>query len=47
MKEEFTTNNIENDEFILNTDDADYENLLTRLRDIKSTIILLEKIILR
>jgi len=47
MKEEFTTNNIENDEFILNTDDSDYENLIIRLKDISTTIALLEKTIFK
>ena len=47
MSEKLTRDKLENDESNLNTEEIDYENLLTRLRDIKSTIILLEKIILR
>ena len=46
MSEKLTRDKLENDESNLNTEEIDYENLLTRLRDIKSTIILLEKIIL-
>ena len=47
MSEKLTRDKLENDESNLNTEEIDYENLLTRHRDIKSTIILLEKIILR
>ena len=47
MNEKFTTNNIENDESNLNTEDCDYEDLITRLKDIKSTIALLEKTIFK
>ena len=47
MDEECTPNNIENDEFIMNTDDADYKNLIIRLKEISRTIYLLEKTIFR
>ena len=47
MSEKLTRDKLENDESNLNTEEIDYENLLTRLRDIKSTIILLEKIIFK
>jgi len=45
MSENLNLNNIENDEFNLNTDDSDYIDLITRLNEIKSTIALLEKTI--
>ena len=47
MSENFNSNNIENDEFKLNKEESDYKNLITRLREIKSKIVLLEKIILK
>ena len=43
MNENFTSNNFENDELNLNTEESDYKNLVTRLREISSTIALLEK----
>ena len=43
MNEKFTANKIENDDLTLNTEESDYKNLVTRLRDISSTIALLEK----
>ena len=43
MNEKFTSNNFENDELNLNTEESDYKNLVTRLREISSTIELLEK----
>jgi len=43
MIENLNSNNIENDEFNLNNDENDYKNLITRLREISSTIALLEK----
>ena len=43
MNENFTSNNFENDELNLNTEESDYKNLVTRLREIISTIALLEK----
>ena len=43
MNEKFTSNNIENDEFNLNNKESDYKNLVNRLREISSTIALLEK----
>ena len=43
MNEKFTSNNIENDELTLNTEESDYKNLVTSLREISSTIALLEK----
>ena len=48
MSENFNSNNIENDdEFNLNTQDSDYKDLITRLKEIKSTIALLEKTIFK
>ena len=43
MNEKFTSNNYENDELNLNAEESDYKNLVTRLREISSTIALLEK----
>tara|TARA_B100000886_G_scaffold18330_1_gene11745 strand:+ start:416 stop:568 length:153 start_codon:yes stop_codon:yes gene_type:complete len=44
MNEEFiSNNNIENDKFILNTEESDFDNLITRLKEIKEIISLLEK----
>ena len=37
------SNNIENDEFKLNNEESDYEDLMNRLKEIKSIIALLEK----
>ena len=47
MSENLISNNIENDEFNLNNEESDYENLITRLREIKSKIFLLEKIMFK
>ena len=43
MNEEFTPYNLESDDFILNTEEDDYKNLMIRLKDISKTISLLEK----
>jgi len=43
MSENLNSNNIENDELNLNNEDSDYKDLITRLREIKSNIALLEK----
>ena len=47
MSENLNPNNIENHEFNLHTEDDDYKDLITRLKEIKSTIVLLEKIIFK
>ena len=47
MSENLNSNNNQNEEFNLNTDDSDYLALLIRLKDIKSTIALLEKTIFK
>ena len=43
MNKKFIPNNSANDELTLNTEETDYENLVTRLREISSKIALLEK----
>ena len=43
MNEKFTSNNFENDELTQNIEESDYKKLVTRLREISSTIALLEK----
>jgi len=47
MSENFSSNNIQNNEFSLDTDDSDYTYLNIRLEKIKTTIALLEKIIFK
>ena len=47
MKEKFTSKNFENDEFHQNSEEIDYKNLITKLKEIKSNISLLEKTISR
>jgi len=43
MSGNLNSNNIENDLFNLNNEDSDYKDLINRLKEIKSTIALLEK----
>ena len=43
MVEKFSSNNIDNDELILDTQDDDYKILITRLKEINLTIDLLKK----
>ena len=43
MSENLNSNNNENKEFHMNDEDSDYKDLITRLKDIKSIIALLEK----
>ena len=43
MDEEFTSKNIENDEFTVNTEKSDYKNLIIRLQEMNKIIVLLEK----
>ena len=47
MDEEFLSKDIENEEFPLNTEESDYKNLITRLKEIKKTLALLENAIFR
>ena len=45
MSENLNSSNIENDKFNLNNEDSDYQDLITRLKEIKSIVTLLEKTI--
>ena len=45
MSENLNSNNVEKDVFNLNNEDSDYKDLITKLKEIKSTICLLEKTI--
>ena len=47
MTENLNSNNIENDQFNLKNEDSDYQDLITKLKEIKSTIALLEKTIFK
>ena len=47
MSENLNSNNIENDEFDLNNEDSDYQDLINRLNEIKSTIASIEKTIFK
>ena len=41
MSENFNSNSTEIDEFNLNNEDSEYKDLINRLKEIKSTIVLL------
>ena len=43
MSEQLSPNKFENDDFNLNNENIDYENLIIRLKEISKTIFLLEK----
>ena len=47
MSENSNSNYIENDEFNINSNYSEYKDLIIRLREIKSNIALLEKIIFK
>ena len=47
MSENLNSNNIENDDFNLNNEDCDYKDLINRLQEIKLSINLLEKTIIK
>ena len=47
MSENLTSNNIENNEFNLNTKQRDYKKLINRLKEIKANIEFLEKTIFK
>ncbi len=47
MSENLNSNNIENVELNLNNEDSDYKDLIIRLKEIKSSIALLEKTIFK
>ena len=43
MNDKFSSYNIKNDQFISNSKENDYKNLIKRLKEISETISLLEK----
>ena len=47
MSENLNSNKIENDELNLKNEDSDYKDLITKLREIKTKIALLEKTIFK
>ena len=47
MSGNLNSHNIENDELNVNNEDIDYKDLITKLREIKSNIALLEKTIFK
>mgnify|MGYP000645435359 CR=1 FL=1 len=47
MSGNLNPNNIKNDEFNMKNEDSDYKDLITKLREIKSTVALLEKALLK
>ena len=47
MSGNLNSNNLKNNEFDLNNEDSDFQDLINRLKEIKSTIAILEKIIIR
>ena len=47
MSENLNSNNIENNDSILNNEVCEYKDLITRLKELKSTIALLEKTIFK
>ena len=47
MSENFNSNNLENDALDMNNEDSDFQDLINRLKEIKSTIALLEKTIFK
>ena len=47
MSENLNPNNIEKDNFYMNTEDSDYKDLIVKLKEIKSIIALLQKTIFK
>ena len=47
MTGNLNSNNIEKDDFNMKTEDSDYKDLIVKLKEIKSTIALLEKTIFK
>ena len=47
MNEDLNSNNNQNGEFTLNSEENDYKNLINRLQEISKTIALLEKTIFK
>ena len=43
MNEESTPYDLQNNDFLLNTEEDDYKNLMIRLKDISKSISLIEK----
>ena len=47
MSKNYNSNNIENDEFHLNSEENDYQDLINILKEMKSTIASIEKTIFK
>ena len=47
MSRNLNSNNIEKDDFNVKTEDSTYKDLIVKLKEIKSTIALLEKTIFK
>ena len=47
MIENLNSKNIENNEFDLNYEESDYKKLITKLKEVKINIALLEKVIFK
>ena len=47
MSGKLNSNNIEKDDFNVQTEDSNYKDLIEKLKEIKSTIALLEKTIFK
>ena len=47
MSGNLNSNNIEKDDFNVKTEDSNYKDLIVKLKEIKSTIVLLEKTIFK
>ena len=47
MSGNLNTNNTENEKLNMNNEESDYQDLINRLKEIKSTIALLEKTIFK
>ena len=47
MSGNLNSNNIEKDDFNVKTEDSNYKDLIVKLKEIKSTIALLEKTIVK
>ena len=47
MSRNLNSNNIEKDDFDVKTEDGNYKDLIVKLKEIKSTISLLEKTIFK
>jgi len=47
MSGNLNSNNIEKDDFNVKTEDSNYKDLIVKLNEIKSTIALLEKTIIK